>query len=266
MAPYVLTSFADGVASLTFNRPAQRNAMSVEMMDELRLALEDAAANPRVRCAVMQGAGGSFVAGADITSWSRLVDLPPSERGDEFRQQLNAVFPLVELLLSFPKPLVAAVRGHAAGAGLSLVLASDFVVAEDVAQFHFANIRAALTPDMAVTHMLPRIVGEARAMRLCLLGSQLDAREAEAIGLVSHVVTAGEFDGFVANLAAKIVAGPAVAMARTKRLIRASWQASLTEQFEAERDALADCAAEPDFVEAVAGFAERRAPRFGRSS
>jgi 2-(1,2-epoxy-1,2-dihydrophenyl)acetyl-CoA isomerase len=264
MEPQLLASVSGGVGTLTFNRPAQRNAMSAEMMELLHENLKTMAADSAVRCVVLTGAGGNFVAGGDIKSWSRLQGLSPEERGADFKAHLNAVFPTIELLDSMPKPVIVALRGHAAGAGLSFVVSADFVIADQTARFHFANIRAALVPDLGLTYYLPRLVGERRALQLCLSGSQLDAAEAQSIGLADEVVSAAALDQSVAALTEKIAAAPVRAAAETKKLLRLSRHATLQCQFAAERDALATCAGEEDFLEAVTAFAERRAPAFDR--
>jgi 2-(1,2-epoxy-1,2-dihydrophenyl)acetyl-CoA isomerase len=266
MEPQLLVSVGNGVGTLTFNRPAQRNAMSAEMMELLHENLQALATDSSVGCVVLTGAGGNFVAGGDIKSWSRLQTLSPEERGADFKAHLNAVLPTIELLDSLPKPVIVAVRGHAAGAGLSFVVSADFVIADHTARFHFANIRAGLVPDLGLTYYLPRLVGERRALRLFLSGSQLNEAEARSIGIVDEVVSADALDQTVAALTEKLAAAPVRAAAETKNLLRLSRYGTLQGQFAAERDALARCAGEEDFLEAVAAFAERRAPVFARKS
>jgi 2-(1,2-epoxy-1,2-dihydrophenyl)acetyl-CoA isomerase len=264
MEPLVLESTEHGVTRLTFNRPAQRNAMSVDMMELFVEKFTRAAADPSVRCIVLDGAGGNFVAGGDIKSWSRLIGMSPAERSADFVTRMAGSDEVMLRIDAVDKPIITAVRGHAAGAGLSFVLVADFVVAEENAQFHFANIRAALVPDFGITYFLPRVVGERQAMRLSLLGSQIGAAQGQALGLVTDLVPSGDFDAKVAELAAKLAAGPVTAAAKTKKLLRAARHATLGQQLKAEIDGVVTCAADEDFLEAVSAFASRRPPQFGR--
>jgi 2-(1,2-epoxy-1,2-dihydrophenyl)acetyl-CoA isomerase len=264
MAPLILAAFAKGVCRLTFNRPTQRNAMSVEMLEALYEELRMAEADSAVRCLVIDGAGEHFMAGGDIKSWARLRTMSPAARGDDFRQRLNAVYPLVDRLDAIAKPVIVAVRGYCVGAALSFVLAADFVIADETAKFIFANIRAGLVPDMGITYYLPRAIGRRAASRLSLLGSQLDAAQARELGLVDEVVTADAFEGEIAKLADKLTAAPALAVMETKKLLHLSQHSTLLSQFSAEVHGLGVCASDPDFMEAVEAFSERRTPQFNR--
>ena len=264
MTPLILTASNNGVCRLTFNRPTQRNAMSVEMLEALHEQIRVAEADPTVRCLVIDGAGGHFMAGGDIKSWARLRTLSPAARGEDFRQRLNSVYPLVDRLNAISKPLIVAVRGYCVGAGLSFVLAADFVVADETAKFIFANIRAGLVPDMGITYYLPRAIGRRAASRLSLLGSQLDASQARDLGLVDEVATAEGFEVEIAKLTDKMTAAPALAVKETKKLLHSSEHSTLSAQFSAEVHGLAVCAGDPDFLEAVEAFSERRTPSFNR--
>jgi 2-(1,2-epoxy-1,2-dihydrophenyl)acetyl-CoA isomerase len=262
----ILARSAGGVGRLTLNRPDQRNAITPDMMVLLCAKLREMDADPHIRCIVLDGAGEHFVAGGDIKAWSRLLPMTPRERGDDFKTRFDQVLPLIEALDSVSKPLIVAVKGYSAGAGLCFVLAADFVIADATAKFLFANIRVGLNPDLGLTYWLPRLVGERQALRLTLLGSQLDAQEAKNIGLIDEVAPEGEIEAAVDHLTKKLLAMPVRAAAETKRLMHLSRTNTLTAQFQAEADGIAACAGESDFVEAVTAFSERRAPRFGGSS
>ena len=264
MSDLVLSRMEGSVGRLTLNRPEQRNAMSPDMMRLLDAKLRAMDADAAIRCIVLDGAGEHFIAGGDIKAWGRLADLSSDERGRDFRERLDAAFPVIETLDSLSKPLIVAVRGYAVGAGICLVLAADFVIATETTKLLFANIRAALNPDMGVTYWLPRLVGERMAYRLALLGSEIGAAEARAVGLVDEVVAPEALEQAVAALTERICAAPARAAAETRRLIRRSRGNSIARQFSAEVDGVAACAGEADFLEAVAAFAERRPPRFGK--
>lgn len=262
----ILARSEGGVGRLTLNRPEQRNALTPDMMALLCQKLREMEADPLVRCIVLDGAGDHFVAGGDIKAWSSLLPMTASERGDDFRARFDKVAPLIAALDSISKPLIVAVKGYSAGAGLCLVLAADFVIADATAKFLFANIRVGLNPDLGLTYWLPRLIGERQALRLTLLGSQLDAQEAKDIGIVDEVAPAGEIEAALDNLTKKLLATPSRAAFETKRLMRLSRDNTLAAQFSAEVDGIVACAGEADFVEAVTAFSERRPPKFGRGS
>jgi 2-(1,2-epoxy-1,2-dihydrophenyl)acetyl-CoA isomerase len=264
MDSLVLTRSANGVGRLTFNRPDQRNAMSSQMLAEFHAKLEPLIADPSIRCIVLDGAGGNFIAGGDVKVWGQLKGKSASERSENFKARLGTAAPTVMLLDSIEKPLIAAIRGYSIGAGLSFVLGADFVLADDTAKLVFAHIRMGLVPDMGLTYYLSRIVGERRALQLTLLGSQLDAVQAKEAGLVDEVVAADALEDAVSELTAKIIAAPARAAAETKRLLRLSRDNTFVAQFDAEIEGVARCVGDDDFMEAVNAFTERRPAKFGR--
>jgi len=259
----VLSRIEGGVGRLTLNRPEQRNAMSVEMSTLLRQKLHDMEQDPAIRCIVLDGAGEHFVAGGDVKAWGRLLTLSPSQRGEDFRIRLESSFPLIEQLESLTKPLIAAVRGYTVGAGLCFVLAADFVIADETAKFVFGNTKVALNPDMGLTYWLPRVIGERRAYRLALLGSQLGSAEAKDLGIVDDVVAPDALEDALTALTNRILATPVRAAMETKRLIRQSGHNTIAAQFSAEVDGIAACAGEADFLEAVTAFSQKRPPKFG---
>jgi 2-(1,2-epoxy-1,2-dihydrophenyl)acetyl-CoA isomerase len=266
MEPLVLASTANGVGRLTFNRPEQRNAMSSQMLELFHEKLQELDGQPEVRCIVIDGAGGNFMAGGDIKAWARLQGKSPAERSEDFTARFSAAAPTARLFDSIEKPLIAAVRGYSVGAGLSFVLGADFVIADQTATLVFGHIRMGLVPDMALTYYLPRVVGERRALQLTLLGSQLDALQAKELGLVDDVVAPEALEDAIAGLTAKIIAAPAKAVVETKKLLRLSRHSTFDSQFNAEAEGAASCVSDEDFMEAVAAFSERRRPKFGRGS
>jgi 2-(1,2-epoxy-1,2-dihydrophenyl)acetyl-CoA isomerase len=266
MEPLVLSRSANGVGRLTFNRPDQRNAMSSQMLAQFHEKLQELDADPGVRCIVIDGAGGNFVAGGDVKAWAQLKGKSASERSQDFKARLGTALPTAKLFDSIDKPLIAAIRGYSIGAGLSFVLGADFVIADETAMLVFAHIRMGLVPDMGLTYYLSRVVGERRALQLTLLGSQLDAQRAKEIGLVYDVVAPDALEDAIAGLTAKIIAAPARAAAETKRLLRLCRHNTFVSQFNAEIEGVASCVADDDFMEAVNAFSERRQPKFGRGS
>jgi 2-(1,2-epoxy-1,2-dihydrophenyl)acetyl-CoA isomerase len=263
MEPLVIVRSANGVGRLTFNRPDQRNAMSAQMLELFHEKLQELDAEPEIRCIVIDGAGGNFVAGGDIKAWAQLKGKSPSERSEDFEARLRTALPAATLIDSIEKPLIAAVRGYSIGAGVSFVLGADFVIADQTATLVFAHIRMGLVPDMGLTYYLPRVVGERRALQLALLGSQVDAVRAKELGLFDEVVAPEALEDAVAGLAAKIIAAPARAAAETKRLLRLSRHNSFVAQFNAEIEGAASCVGDEDFMEAVTAFTERRLAKFG---
>jgi 2-(1,2-epoxy-1,2-dihydrophenyl)acetyl-CoA isomerase len=266
MEDQALARSANGVGRLTFNRPEQRNAMSPQMLAQFHEKLQELDGDREIRCIVIDGAGGNFVAGGDIQAWGRLQDQSPSERSDDFRARLSAALPTARLFDSIEKPVIVALRGYTIAAGLSFVLAADFVIADQTAALVFGHIRMGLVPDMGLTYYLPRVVGERRALQLTLLGSQLDAARAKELGLVDEVVAPGALEDAIGRLTEKIIAAPAKAIAETKRLLRLSRHNTFASQFNAETEGAASCVREEDFMEAVTAFSERRQPKFGRRS
>ena len=266
MEQQVLARSANGVGRLTFNRPEQRNAMSPQMLELFHEKLKELDGDREIRCIVIDGAGGNFVAGGDIKAWAQLSGKSPSERSDDFRARLKTAYPTARLFDSIEKPVIAAIRGYSIGAGLSFVLGADFVIADQTAALVFGHIRMGLVPDMGLTYYLPRVVGERRALQLTLLGSQLDAVRAKELGLVDEVVAPDALEDAIAGLTAKIIAAPAGATVETKRLMRLSRHNTFASQFDAEAEGAASCVSDEDFMEAVAAFSERRQAKFGRRS
>ena len=263
MEDLVLSRTTGNVGWLTFNRPAQRNAMSNEMLDLFFSKLKAMDADPDIRCIVANGAGGNFIAGGDVKSWDRLKAMTPDERGKDFWDRLGPVLPLIEFIDAMDTPFIVAPQGYSVGAGLSFVLAADFVIADESAKFIFGNIRMSLVPDMGITYFLPRLTGQRRALELALFGSQIDALQAKADGIVDEVVPTDALESAIMDRAGKIAAAPAKAVAETRKLLRKSANRALSEQLRAETDGIAFCSGEDDFIEAITAFAERRPAVFG---
>lgn len=244
-----------GVSTITLNRPDALNALNGEMRRELLAAFKAAARDEEVRAVVITGAGRGFCAGADLRGGA-------GER--EFRRVLSDEYnPLIEAIRALPKPVVASVNGVAAGAGVSLALAADLVLASEDARFVPAFNRIALVPDSGLARTLVRALGRHRAMEILLGERQLGVDDAHAIGLVAAVVPAPRLAAATRELAERLAAGPTGAIALTKRLVNASEDATLGESLAAEA-ALQEVAGRgADHAEGVAAFAEKRDPQFG---
>ena len=250
----LLTEVADGVATLTLNRPEALNALNSQLRRELLGALKAASRDEATRAVVITGAGRGFCAGADLRGGS-------DER--EFRAVLSAEYnPLIEAIRALPKPVVAAVNGVAAGAGVSLALAADVIVASAEARFVPAFHRIGLVPDSGLARVLVRGVGRHRAFEVLMGERQLGADEARDLGLVAAVVPADRLADTAAELARRLAQGPTTAIGLTKRLLSIAEDVSLPEALATEA-ALQDLAGRTDdHAEGVAAFGEKRDPRF----
>jgi 2-(1,2-epoxy-1,2-dihydrophenyl)acetyl-CoA isomerase len=245
------------VATLTLNRPDKLNSFTREMHRELNEALTEIEAS-KARALVITGAGRGFCAGQDLAD----LDFTPGAMSD-LGELIDEFFnPLVRRLQAMRLPIIAAVNGTAAGAGANLAMACDLVIAARSASFIQAFVKIGLVPDSGGTWLLPRRVGEARALGLALTGEKLGAEKAEAWGIVWRVVEDGELQQAAAQLAAQLAQQPARAVVAIKQALRASATRTFNEQLDLERDLQRDLGASPDYIEGVAAFKEKRAPRF----
>lgn len=250
----------DGVLTLTMQRPERLNALNEELHTALIDALHAASREDEVHVVVMAGAGRAFCAGLDLTEVADTDWAAQSRfaRYDEF----GWVGRLALAVAQCDKPVVAALGGAAAGAGLALALAADLRVMADTARMTAGYIRRGLSPDAGMTYFLPRLIGHGRAMEFILTGRDMDAAEALRIGLVSHVWPTAEFAAQVAELAAQLAAGPPIALTLSKRMLLASQELSLEETLRREYAAIKQCFATKDVREGMVAFAQKRAPVF----
>lgn len=243
-----------GVSILTLNRPDALNALNAELRHALLAALNAARKDDDTRAVIITGAGRGFCAGADLRGGS-------AER--QFRRVLTAEYnPLVTAMRALPKPVVAAVNGVAAGAGVSLALAADLVVAADEARFVPAFNRIGLVPDSGLTRTLVRGLGRHRAMEILLGERELGAAEARDLGLVSAVVPTAKLEEAARELARRLAGGPTRAIGLTKRLIDAAEDANLADALASEAALQELAGRSEDHAEGVAAFGEKREPRF----
>ena len=248
----------DHVAYLTLNRPTAANAITVELARDLMYATLQCDEDPGVRAVVLSGAGRMFCGGGDLKTFSTKGDGLPHYLKD-VTTYLHAA---VSRLTRMDAPVVAAVHGSAAGAGMSLACAADIVLASDDAKFTMAYTRAGLTPDGSSTYFLSRIVGLRRALELTLTSRVLSAAEALALGIVTRVVPAAQLLGEAHAMAAAFAAGPTSALGASKRLLHAGWTGTLETQMELETRAIADIARGLDAREGIAAFVEKRPAKF----
>ncbi len=262
MPDVVLVNRSGAVATVTLNRPQALNALDDAMLAALEEIFTRLEADPAVRAVIVTGAGEHFMAGGDIKMFSRSLDLPPAERRRQFEAVVHRVHPTVTAIRRMRAPVIAGVRGAAAGFGMSLVMASDLAIAAEDAYFTLAYSLIGTSPDGSGTYHLPRAVGMKRAMELALLADRFDAKTALQIGLVNRVVPAAELDAATTALAERLAQGPTHAYGNTKRLLNRALASTLESQLQAEAESFADCAATEDFAEGVRAFVEKRKPRF----
>jgi len=260
----IRTDIADGIALVVLDRPKALNALDGAMVEALAETMPRLERDPAARVVVIEGAGDHFMAGGDLKYFDREMSGDGTARAIAFEEFINRVHPAIVSMRRMPKPIIAKVRGAAAGFGLSLVLATDLTIAAEDAYFTTAYCRLGTSPDGGSTWALPRLVGIKKAMELALLGDRFDAATAMTYGVVNRVVAADDLDDTVAEIAARLAAGPARAFAHTKRLLYASLQNDLPSQLAAEAESFADCAAHPDFAEGLAAFIAKRTPEFGQ--
>lgn len=259
----ILVHEADsGVVTITLNRPARMNALTGQMGDELLAVYSDLAARAP-RAVILTGAGQAFCSGADLLS-ELFQGMAPEEVAQQVGETMLRSFnPMIEAFHALPCPTVARVNGVAAGAGASMALLADIVIAARSARFIFPFApRLGLVPDLSATWTLPRLVGQARARGLTLLGEPLAAETAAEWGLIWRAVDDADLDATVASVAAKLAAAPEEALARTAALLDAGANSTLAAQLDREREAQTHMAARGFVIEGVAAFAEKREPRF----
>jgi len=255
MTSPVLYHAAEGVATITLNRPDVLNALNAELLAELRAAVERAAQDDAVRALVLTGNGRGFCAGADLAG--RQGEMKDS--GTLLRERYH---PIVLALRSMPKPVVTSVNGVAAGAGMSLALAGDVVLAGRSASFLQAFSKIGLVPDAGSTYFLPRYAGEMRARALAILAEKIDAEEAHRIGLVWKVHADDALAAETARLAAHLAQMPTFAYGLIKEALNASFDSNLPDQLEREASLQTRASGSQDFKEGVAAFLEKRKPQF----
>jgi 2-(1,2-epoxy-1,2-dihydrophenyl)acetyl-CoA isomerase len=254
----VLTDLHEGVLTVTLNQPSRLNALSASMYQGLGDAMRSAERDASIRALVLTGAGAGFSSGADITEFGFNGDGPP-DVGAALRGRLN---PLVLRMRGLEKPVLAAVNGVAAGAGMSLALACDLRYAAESARFVVAFVRIGLVPDAGALFFLPRLIGPGKALELSWTGNPVGAQQALEIGLVNEVVPDAQVLAHTQSVAAKLAHGPAVALALIKRAINQSHELPLERVLEMEANYQTIAAAAPDFAEGVTAFREKRPAKF----
>lgn len=259
--PAIRYEASGSVAAITLNRPDSRNALTLDMIEALKAVLNQCSSDSTIRAVLLTGAGEGFSSGADL--YQMRAALAEHDISDVLREGLNRV---VVALRQIPKPVVAAVNGVAAGAGASLALAADVRVASDRATFVFAAFaNLGLIPDAGVTYLLPRLVGEAKALELLLLANaknRVDAADALTLGIVNRVVPHDSVLSEAQALATRLAQMPTQALGMTKQAVYRAGDSDLTAALENEAYLQGKAARTRDFQEGLSAILEKRPPDF----
>lgn len=260
MGDDVLLEVRDSVAWITMNRPEVMNAMPTPAWAVMLEMLRDIEQDGRVRCVVLAGSGDNFSSGGDVGEFGTTTDLEPAARARLWSATADRTNLLLQVMERLPQPVVARVRGVAAGGGLSLVAQSDVAVAAESSRFIAAQIAVGAVPDAALGYNLVRGAGLKRAKEVALLGQSLDATEALDAGLVTRVVPDADLDRETDEVVARLVSLPRTALALTKRALNTAGHISIADHVAQESVDIGLCVADSEYVERVSAFLERARP------
>jgi 2-(1,2-epoxy-1,2-dihydrophenyl)acetyl-CoA isomerase len=256
MPDTVLRDTAEGVLTLTLNRPDALNSFNVEMKEALLAALKDAGRDKTVRVVLLTGAGRAFSAGQDL---KERQDPGAADLGTELRLRYN---PIILAMRRLEKPVIGAINGVAAGAGISVALACDIRIASESASLIEVFGRVGLVPDTGSSWFLPRLVGYARAAEMSFTSDPVDAATAERIGLVNRVVPADQLMAEASALATRLAKSAPIALALAKRALNRSLESTLEQALEFEAELQAIAGRSKDYAEGVAAFVDKRPASF----
>ncbi|MCP3720435.1 enoyl-CoA hydratase/isomerase family protein [Paraburkholderia sp. CNPSo 3281] len=254
----VLVHRTGAIVEIVLNRPQVLNAANVQLATDFLSVCQGIAGDPGVRSVIVRGEGKAFMAGGDLAEFTRDLD-HAAEVADSLIKPLNEA---VTILSQMSAPVIGSVHGAVAGAGVSLALACDLVIAADNTKFNMAYSKIGASPDVSGSWSLPRVVGLHKAMEIALLSETFDAQEAHRLGLVYRVVSNAELARETMSLACRLANGPTRSFGVIKQLFRDSLDRNLNSQLEAERLGFRECATTSDFKEGVAAFQQRRTPLF----
>jgi 2-(1,2-epoxy-1,2-dihydrophenyl)acetyl-CoA isomerase len=258
-APVLLEMLEDGVLTLRMNRPEKLNALNPELGQALAAGVERAAGNPAVKAVILTGAGRAFCSGGDL---AMIRALREAGRARELEPLLLAGSRLILALRATEKPIIAAVNGPAAGAGMNVALGCDIRIASEQATFGQNFAKVGLFPDYGGTYLLPRLAGESRAAWMFCTGEMITAQEALRIGVVDRIVPHERVMPEAQALAAQFAAGPPMVVAAVKRVLFGPERAKLERALEREAEEQMRCFASEDCTEGIRAFFEKRAPKF----
>lgn len=258
MSTYQFLKFssANGVAEITLNRPEVYNALNDEITYELQDALKAVAKDDQVRVVVLTGEGKAFCSGQDLKAAA-------GDQKRSFKQSLHKRYnPIIRAMRNLPKPIVGRINGVAAGAGCSLALACDVIIASEEATFIEVFINIGLVPDSGSSYFLPRLIGMAKAFEMCSMGTRVKAVEAQSIGLITKAVPAGELDQIVKSYTDYFSAAPTRSIGIIKKMLNKSAASTLEDMLEYEAYCQEIAGSSHDYKEGVKAFLEKRKPEF----
>jgi 2-(1,2-epoxy-1,2-dihydrophenyl)acetyl-CoA isomerase len=257
MTQAVLYEAKGAVAHVTLNRPEQMNAMNIDLIDGLAVAMEKARA-PEIRAVVLKANGRCFCAGGDIRAFNQFID-----QGTTIPEAMpDRLHEMVETMRNLEKPILASVHGAAAGAGAPLALACDLVIASEDAIFNFAYARIGLSPDGSSTYFLPRHVGMKKAAEIFMMLPTYAAKEAMDLGLINWVVPSSDLASKTDSIAQQLSQGPTAAFGRLKKLLNATYDNTLHDQLALETRHICDSSTTADFREGIKAFLSKKTPKF----
>ncbi len=259
VAPVLLESIQDGIAVLVMNRPDRMNALNNDLATALHGSLQRIAKDDAIRVVVLTGAGRAFCAGGDLAV---ITQGREANNVKQLEPLLRAGMGMVVTMRTMPQPVIAAVNGAAAGAGMNIALAADVRIAAEEAMFGQNFAKVGLFPDYGGTYFLPELAGPSKAAEMFYTADMIDAQTALRLGLVNRVVPATQLEAEVKTLAQKIASGPPLAIRAVKRVMFAEQKEALARALEKEVEHQMKCFASEDCLEGVHAFFEKRAPKF----
>ncbi|BEU25700.1 enoyl-CoA hydratase [Paraburkholderia sp. 22B1P] len=256
----VLTRREGAVLVLVNNNPTARNAVSPEFFEAATSALNEAESDASIGAIVIVGAGEYFCAGGNLRQIDAIRTKPPEHR----LQRLNTLHHFIKTICNVKKPVIAAVEGGAAGAGMSLALACDILVSSQEASYVAAYVKVGLTPDAGLTSFLSEFIPRQLLTELCMTGAPVSAQRLHALGAINRLVDAGRAEAEAIAIGQRIAAGPARAIGRIKQLCHGAYARTLSEQLDAERQAMIESQGDEESGEGITAFLEKRTPEFFR--
>lgn len=258
---HLLYDITDRISTITLNRPEVMNALGGTMREDLLSRLEQAEHDPTVRCVIITGAGVAFCAGGDIAN---MVEMQARNDASILAQRMTLGGKVVQFIRHMTKPVIAAINGAAAGAGMNLALACDIRYGSDRARFAESFVKIGLVPDWGGHYLLTQIVGTSRALELIMTGDRIDAEEAYRLGLINRIFPHDTLHEEVRNFAKRLADGPAETLARIKRGVYIGATGTLAEALTYEEQAQSAVFLSADAREGMRAFLEKRPPQFGK--
>jgi 2-(1,2-epoxy-1,2-dihydrophenyl)acetyl-CoA isomerase len=256
MADSLLSDLSEGVLTLSFNRPKSLNALNTDMMHSIHSQMKEISQNPP-KLLVFRGAGGNFMAGGDVKSFATTIGQDENQVKSVFQEHLKIISEIALMIENISCPTLSVVEGVCAGYGLSVVLASDFVISEDRAKFYPAYCQMGLTPDGGSSFFANKQLGYKKSLELYLLKDQLSSQEAKEIGIVNQNFPAEGFGEQVANFEKKLSRLPLETFKQTKKLFKSADQNTLEEQCQLEAEAFCKSITSPEFATRVQAFIKK---------